>query len=76
MRHDRPLYDAGQIKVPTLVIRGDADRESTKDDALGVFEKLGSAEKLYVTIGGATHFVSLEKRAPELIRQVQAFLER
>ncbi|HEX5079305.1 MAG TPA: alpha/beta fold hydrolase [Geminicoccaceae bacterium] len=76
MRHARPVYDAGQIKVPTLVIRGDADRESVQEDALGVFEKLGSDEKLYVTIGDATHFVSLEKRAPELIRQVQSFLER
>jgi pimeloyl-ACP methyl ester carboxylesterase len=76
MRHARPVYDASQIKVPTLVIRGDADRESTQHDALGVFEKLGAEEKLYVTIGGATHFVCLEKRAPELIEQVQAFLER
>jgi pimeloyl-ACP methyl ester carboxylesterase len=76
MRHARPVYDASQIKVPTLVIRGDADLESTQSDALGVFEKLGSEEKLYVTIGGATHFVCLEKKAPELIEQVQAFLER
>ncbi len=76
MRHERPVYDASQIKVPTLVIRGDADRESTQSDALGVFEKLGSEEKLYVTIGGATHFVCLEKKAPELFEQVQAFLER
>lgn len=76
MRHARPLYDAGQIEVPTLVIRGDADKESRLEDALGVFEKLGSNEKLYVTIGDATHFVCLEKRAPQLVEQVQAFLER
>jgi pimeloyl-ACP methyl ester carboxylesterase len=76
MRHARPVYDASEIKVPTLVIRGDADRESTLHDALGVFEKLGSDDKLFVTIGGATHFVCLEKRAPELVEQVQAFLER
>jgi pimeloyl-ACP methyl ester carboxylesterase len=76
MRHARPVYDASQIKVPTLVIRGDADLESTQSDALGVFDKLGAEEKLYVTIGGATHFVCLEKRAPQLIEQVQAFLER
>jgi pimeloyl-ACP methyl ester carboxylesterase len=76
MRHARPVYDASQIKVPTLVIRGDADKESRLEDALGVFEKLGSDEKLYVQIGDATHFVCLEKRAPELVEQVQAFLER
>jgi pimeloyl-ACP methyl ester carboxylesterase len=76
IHHARPIYDASQIKVPTLVIRGDADRESTEADARGLFEKLGAEEKLYVTIGGGTHFVSLEKRAPLLIREVQAFLER
>ena len=76
MRHARPVYDASQIKVPTLVIRAEADRESTLHDALGVFEKLGAEEKLFVTIGGGTHFISLEKRAPLLIEQVQAFLER
>jgi pimeloyl-ACP methyl ester carboxylesterase len=76
MRHARPVYDAGQIKVPTLVIRAEADKESTLEDALGLFEKLGAEEKVFVTIGGGTHFISLEKRAPLLIEQVQAFLER
>ena len=76
MRHARPVYDAGQIKVPTLIIRAEADKESTLEDALGLFEKLGAEEKLFVTIGGGTHFISLEKRAPLLIEQVQDFLER
>jgi pimeloyl-ACP methyl ester carboxylesterase len=76
IHHARPVYDASLIKVPTLVIRGDADKESTLEDALGLFEKLGAEEKLFVTIGGGTHFISLEKRAPLLIAEVQAFLER
>jgi pimeloyl-ACP methyl ester carboxylesterase len=76
MRHARPVYDASLIKVPTLVIRADADKESTLHDAFGLFEKLGAEEKLFVTIGGGTHFISLEKRAPQLIEQVQTFLER
>ena len=76
IHHARPVYDASLIKVPTLVIRADADLESTHGDAFGLFEKLGAEEKLFVTIGGGTHFISLEKRAPLLIGQVQAFLER
>ncbi len=76
IHHSRPVYDAGAIKVPTLIIRADADKESTLEDALGLFEQLGAEEKLFVTIGGGTHFISLEKRAPLLIDQVQAFLER
>jgi pimeloyl-ACP methyl ester carboxylesterase len=73
--HARPLYDAGRIEVPTLVIRGDADGDSTHEDAFGLFEALGAQDKQYVVIGNATHFLSLEKRAPMLIREVQAFLE-
>ena len=74
--HGRPLYDAGRIDVPTLVIRGGDDTKSTHDDAFGLFERLGAADKQYLVIGNATHFLSLEKRAPLLIRAVQAFLER
>ena len=76
IRNARPIYDASLIEVPTLVIRGDMDRNSTHADAFGLFKKLGAAEKSYVVIGNATHYVSLEKRAPRLIQQVQAFLER
>jgi pimeloyl-ACP methyl ester carboxylesterase len=73
--HARPLYDASRIEVPALVIRGDADGDSTHEDAFGLFETLGSEDKQYIVIGNATHFLSLEKRAPMLIRQVQTFLE-
>jgi pimeloyl-ACP methyl ester carboxylesterase len=41
-----PIYDASAIEVPTLVIRGDADPLSTHSDAFGLFEKLGSEDKL------------------------------
>jgi pimeloyl-ACP methyl ester carboxylesterase len=73
--HARPLYDAGRIEAPTLIIRGDADGDSTHEDAFGLFEQLGSEDKQYIVIGDATHFLSLEKRAPMLTRQVQVFLE-
>jgi pimeloyl-ACP methyl ester carboxylesterase len=73
--HARPLYDASRIEAPTLIIRGDADWDSTQEDAFGLFEALGAEDKQYIVIGDATHFLSLEKRAPMLIRQVQAFLE-
>jgi alpha-beta hydrolase superfamily lysophospholipase len=70
-----PIYDAIAIEVPTLVIRGDADTLSTHSDAFGLFEKLGSEDKLYIVVGGATHWLSLERKAPLLIQQMQAFLE-
>lgn len=75
IRHARPIYDANAITVPTLVIRGDADQNSKHEDAFGLFETLGADEKYYVVIGNATHYVSLEKKAPLLLQKVQAFLE-
>lgn len=71
----RPRYDASAIQVPTLVIRGSDDPESTREDALGLFETLGSEYKLYSEIGQATHFLPLEHRRHALHAQVAAFLD-
>jgi pimeloyl-ACP methyl ester carboxylesterase len=61
--------------VPTLIIRGAADTISTHGDSFGLFEELGGEDKLYVVVGNATHWLSLEKNAPLLIQSVQAFLQ-
>ena len=71
----RPRYDAGAIEVPTLVIRGSDDPESTREDALGLFATLASEHKLYSEVGRATHFLPLEHRRHALHAQVAAFLD-
>lgn len=72
--HGRPIYDASKIDVPTLVIRGDDDPTSTDADARGLYAELASATKRYVVIGDGTHFVCLEKNAPQLFAETALFL--
>jgi pimeloyl-ACP methyl ester carboxylesterase len=74
--HARPIYDAAEIKVPTLVIRGSNDPTATRPDGMGLYDKLGSSVKEYTEIGYSTHFAVLERPAPQLMRAVQAFLEQ
>lgn len=71
---ERPVYEAGAITLPTLVIRGSEDTDSTRTDALGLFDRLGSAVKRYVEIAAASHFVLLERNAPALHDLVANFL--
>jgi pimeloyl-ACP methyl ester carboxylesterase len=71
----RTLYDAGSISTPTMLIRGSNDATSTRADALRLFDSLGSSDKRYVEISNAGHFASAERRAPDVFREVQIFLE-
>lgn len=72
--HEDPVYDASKITTPTLVIRGDDDPTSTNVDALGLFHALGADTKRYVIIANATHFLALEKNAPQLFEETALFL--
>jgi pimeloyl-ACP methyl ester carboxylesterase len=71
----RPIYDAADIAVPTLVIRGADDPTSTDADARGLHDRLGTQVKEYVVIEGGSHFISLERKAPVLMQEVQRFLD-
>jgi pimeloyl-ACP methyl ester carboxylesterase len=73
--NSRPVYDASQITVPTLVIRGDDDPTSTDADSRGLYDALASETKRYVVVGDGTHFVNLEKNAPQLYAETLLFLE-
>ena len=71
-----PLYDAGKITCPVLLIRGDQDGASADPEAWGLYKALcNSRGKRYVIINDGTHFMELEKRRMELLSEVQLFLE-
>lgn len=69
------LYDASKITCPALLLRGSDDATSTRFDALGLFDKLGTADKRYFEISNAGHFASAEARAADVFRAVQGFLD-
>lgn len=73
---ERPIYEAAKIRVPVLILRGDADTESLDADARGLFEKLTSVPyKRYVLIGDGTHFINAEKNRWQLFQEAQLFLD-
>ena len=70
------LYDAEQIRVPTMLIKGEWDVDTPAFMAQGLFANLKNApSKSYIEIGEATHTVMLEKNRMQLFRPVQAFLD-
>lgn len=73
-----PPYDPGAIDVPTLVVRGSLDTTSTRNDAIGLYDRLDVPDdrSAYVEIEGGTHFVHLERRRKALYAAVDAFHSR
>ena len=75
-RAGQPLYDAAQIRVPTLLIKAEWDVDTPSFMARGLFASLTHAPlKSCVEIGEGTHSVMLEKNRAQLFGAVQAFLD-
>lgn len=73
---EKPIYEAANIRVPVLILRGDGDTESLDADARGLFEKLTSVPyKRYVLIGDGTHFINAEKNRWQIFQETQLFLD-
>jgi pimeloyl-ACP methyl ester carboxylesterase len=73
---DEPLYEAGAIDVPTLIVRGSLDTASTRDDALGLYDALGVEDRTYTELAGGSHFLQLESRREALFDAVRDFHDR
>lgn len=70
----QPLYDAAQISIPTLLVRGDADPTSTHADASALYDQLSSSVKRYTMIGNGAHFMIGEKKISEVHAVITGFL--
>jgi pimeloyl-ACP methyl ester carboxylesterase len=72
----RRLYEADQIRVPTMLIKAEWDADTPAVMAQGLFASLKNAPyKSYIEIGEGTHTLMMEKNRMQLFRPVQAFLE-
>lgn len=70
------LYEADQIRVPTMLIKAEWDADTPAVMAQGLFAALKNAPyKSYVEVGEGTHTLMLEKNRMQLFRPVQAFLD-
>jgi pimeloyl-ACP methyl ester carboxylesterase len=71
----RPLWNAANIYAPTLVIGGNFDTWSYREDREGLMRDLVHAPvKKNVLITDATHFVLFEKKRFEFFDAIQKFL--
>ena len=73
---DDPPYDAGDIDVPTLVVRGSEDHVSQREDALALYDELRADRTEYVEIRGGDHFVMHGPRRRDLYALTSAFHDR
>jgi pimeloyl-ACP methyl ester carboxylesterase len=72
----KPLYDPGQIRVPTLLAHAEWDADLPSYMLHAYFAKLTNAPyKRYVEIGEGTHTVIMEKNRMQLFSAVQQFLD-
>lgn len=73
-----PVYDATAISAPTLVVRGSEDVISRREDALTLYDDLGSDadRKEYAEVGGADHYAMHGHRRRALYDAVAAFQDR
>jgi alpha-beta hydrolase superfamily lysophospholipase len=71
------VYDAADVAVPTQVIRGTADAISVREDALTLYDELGSGDdREYAEIGGADHYAMHGARRQALYAAVAGFQNR
>jgi pimeloyl-ACP methyl ester carboxylesterase len=72
----KSIYEPANIRVPTLLIKGEWDVDTPAYMAQAVFEQLKNAPyKRYVEIGEGTHTVMMERNRMQLFREVQTFLD-
>lgn len=72
----KPLYDPGQIRVPTFLAHAEWDADLPSYMLHAYFAKLTNAPyKRYVEIGEGTHTVIMEKNRMQLFLAVQQFLD-
>jgi alpha-beta hydrolase superfamily lysophospholipase len=70
-----PHFDAEKITMPTLVIRGDADNNETREDNQKLMDALGSTAKKYVEIPNGGHFLPFENVNMQFYQALLVFLE-
>ncbi|HEX8167782.1 MAG TPA: alpha/beta hydrolase [Beijerinckiaceae bacterium] len=72
----KPLYDPGNITVPTMLVLGEWDRDTPPYMAQTLFPLLTNAPaKKLVMLGEGTHTIIMEKNRLQLFNAVQQFLE-
>ncbi len=68
--------DASSVLVPTLLIQGERDPLALSENQAALFWKLGTADRVWVTLPGGDHAAHLETPRPRFIHAITTFLTR
>jgi pimeloyl-ACP methyl ester carboxylesterase len=72
----KPVYNPGEIRVPTLLVHADWDQDLPSYMLHAYFAQLTNAPyRRSVEIGEGTHTILLEKNRMQMFHAVQAFLD-
>jgi pimeloyl-ACP methyl ester carboxylesterase len=69
------LYDAHDLTVPTLIVRGADDRTSTDSDARSILSEIRSKDKSYTAVPCGSHFLFLEKSRKAFYRALDEYFK-
>jgi pimeloyl-ACP methyl ester carboxylesterase len=69
------LYDAHDLTVPTLIVRGADDRTSTDSDARALLSEIRSRDKSYAVFPCGSHFLLLEKSRKTFYRALDEYFK-
>jgi pimeloyl-ACP methyl ester carboxylesterase len=70
----KPLYDAAQLHLPCLLVRGADDQTSTAADAQLLYRSIASVHKQLITLPDAGHFMQAERGAQGLHKVLIEYL--
>jgi pimeloyl-ACP methyl ester carboxylesterase len=73
---DDPPYDAADLDVPTLVVRGTDDAISWREDAQALYDELPRDDATYLELAGADHYAMHGHRRADLYDAVDGFHDR
>jgi pimeloyl-ACP methyl ester carboxylesterase len=68
--------DAASVLVPTLLLQGERDPLALPENQAALFWKLGTADRMWVTLPGGDHAAHLETPRPRFIHAITTFLTR
>jgi alpha-beta hydrolase superfamily lysophospholipase len=68
--------DAASVLVPTLLIQGERDPLALPENQAALFWKLGTPDRMWVTLPGGDHAAHLETPRPRFIHAITMFMER
>ena len=68
-----PICDPSQIRVPTLILRGEYDGIASFQDLTAFFEKLGHPDKQFVVMQGIAHSSTRSKNYALVYHQLASY---